>query len=228
MEDVRTIRDVMMPVQDVINQDESVLMARRRLQSEARQSLIVVDRDMPVGVLEWRQIMNDGGDLDTAPVSSVMSRSLPELTQDMTIEQASRQMGNVDVSTLPVVDDTGHLVGEVARSAINQADAVVASAPGLTTSADEATPVDTRFAALRPGMTVSGSSGSKIGDISDLVTGTTGQLNAIMVSHGLFGRKHKRVTADLIGDVTQDEVTLLIDSPEFKALPDVEAVEETA
>lgn len=228
MEDIRTIREVMVPVQDVINQDESVLMARRRLQSEARRSLIVVDKDTPVGVLEWRQIMRESDDLDNSPVSSVMSRDFPELTQDMTIEQVSRQMGGVDISTLPVVDETGHLVGEVPRSSITQGDAVVESGKQAVSALSDTATVDTRFASVKPGMTVCGSSGSKIGDVSDVAMGASGQLNAILVSHGLFGRKHKRVTADLIGDVTDDEITLLIDSPEFKALPDAEQVAETA
>jgi uncharacterized protein YrrD len=74
-------------------------------------------------------------------------------------------------------------------------------------------------------MTVSGSSGSKLGQVSDMLVGISGQLEAIVVEHGLFGRKHKKVPADLITSVSEDQVNLTIDSPEFKSLADIEQLE---
>ncbi len=226
MEEATTIGQIMTPAQDVIQQTEGVRMARRRLQSESKRSLIVVDEDVPVGVLEWRKIMHIDGDESEAPVSNVMSTDLPELTADMTIADASGRLTNVDVETLPVVDGSGHLIGEVRRTAISKHTEVTTEADVTFDSAMAAD--QSKFAGVTNGMTVSGASGSKIGDVSDLVVRADGQLEAITVSHGLFGRKHKRVTSDLIESVGDGQLTLMIDQPEFKALPDLEEVEERA
>ncbi len=221
-----TIGQIMTPAQDVINHTEDVRMARRRLQSEAKRSLIVVQEDMPVGVLEWRKIMNIDGDESNAPVSDLMSTMLPELTADMTIADASGRLMDVDAETLPVVDESGHLIGEVRRAAITKHTEVTTATEMAFDSAVAAD--SSKFAGVTNGMTVNGASGSKIGDVSDLVVRADGQLEAITVSHGLFGRKHKRVTADLIESVGDGKLTLVIDQPEFKALPDLEEVEERA
>jgi predicted transcriptional regulator len=229
MEEVTTIGQIMAPAQDVINLNEDVRTARRRLQSEAKRSLIVVDGDVPVGVLEWRTIMNDDGDGYDRPVSEVMTQSLPELTSDMTVEDASGRMGDVDCETLPVVDSSGHLIGEVKRSAISKREEVVTEAQMAPSTAETAT--DTmapKYSALAKGMTVNGASGSKLGELNELIVGVSGQLEAITVTHGLIRHKNKRVAAELIDVVDDDQVTLVIDQPEFKALPDLEEVAERA
>ncbi len=228
MEDVTTIGQIMTPVQDVISLNEDVRTARRRLQSEATRSLIVVDGDGPVGVLEWRQIMhmNNDDEMDS-PVAEVMARAFPELTPDMTIEAANERLADVDVGMLPVIDATGTLVGEVPRSAISHHESVVNQAHVPDAPTVEMQPGGMgKLTAVAAGMTVNGANGSKIGEVSDLAVGPTGQLDAIHVAHGLFGRKHKRVTADLISNVENDQVELVIDQPEFKALPDLEQAEE--
>ncbi|MGA7672340.1 MAG: CBS domain-containing protein [Nitrolancea sp.] len=226
MEEATTIGQIMTPAQDVIQHTEGVRMARRRLQSESKRSLIVVEEDVPVGVLEWRRIMHIDGDDSDAPVSEVMSKSLPELTSEMTVAEAGGRLTDVDVETLPVVDESGHLIGEVSRTAISKHHEVtnetqMTAEPTMTGDAS-------KYASVTNGMTVTGSSGSKIGEVTDLVVAKGGQLDAITVSHGLFGRKHKRVSADLIESVGDDQLTLVIDQPEFKALPDLEQVEERA
>lgn len=228
MEEATTIGQIMGPAQDVINQNEDVRMARRRLQSESKRSLIVVDGDTPVGVLEWRQIMRDSDEYDGAQVREVMSTALPSLTAEMTVDEASARLTDVDVTTLPVVDDGGHLIGEVPRSAIARREEVVEDAHMFPpTSADDATArSSSMLSSLTTGMSVVGSSGSKIGEVSELVVGASGQLDAIIVKHGLLGRKHKRVAADLIDAVDGDRAVLVIDQLEFKALPDLEEVEE--
>ncbi|HVB63604.1 MAG TPA: CBS domain-containing protein, partial [Nitrolancea sp.] len=118
METVTTVGQVMTPVHDIIRQDEEIRMARRRMESEAKRSLIVVDGDAPVGILEWRQMLRMSERPDEMLVSDFMTRDIPLLTQDMPIEAAGERLTNVDLETLPVVDADGHLVGEVPRSVV--------------------------------------------------------------------------------------------------------------
>jgi len=219
-----TVGQVMTPVQDIIRQDEEIRMARRRMESEAKRSLIVVDGDAPVGILEWGQMLRLSERPNEMFVADFMTRDIPLLTQDMPIEAAGERLTNVDLETLPVVDSEGHLVGEVPRSAITRRQESIEHAPGnepIVAGAPTSLN-NTPLSQVTTGMTVSGSSGSKLGQVSDMLVGVSGQLEAIIVEHGLFGRKHKKVPADLITSVGDDQVILTIDSPEFKALADIE------
>jgi sporulation protein YlmC with PRC-barrel domain len=219
----------MMPVQDIIKQDEDIRMARRRMESEAKRSLIVVDGDAPVGMLEWGRMLRQDDSPTQTLVSDYMTRDVPLLTQDMPLDAAGDQLGSVDLETFPVVDTEGHLVGEVPRSAIlrrqefnggaTSSNPIAAGAPAAA--------VDSPFSQIVSGMTVSGSDGDKLGQVSDLMNGVAGQLEAIVVEHGLFGRKHKKVPADLITSVGDDQVILTIGSTEFKQLADIEQAEAT-
>ncbi|HEX3722891.1 MAG TPA: CBS domain-containing protein, partial [Nitrolancea sp.] len=111
MESTTTVGQVMTPVHDIIRQDEEIRMARRRMESEAKRSLIVVDGDAPVGILQWHDMLRVGDQPTASFVSDFMTRDIPMLTEDMPIEAAGAQLTNVDLETLPVVDAEGHLVG---------------------------------------------------------------------------------------------------------------------
>ncbi len=226
MDESRTVEEVMIPVQDVIDKDESVQMARRRFQSESTRSFIVVDGDVPLGVLEWRHIMHADPALDDLPVREVMAPSVPEVRQQMTLGEAGERLTDIDLSTIPVVDENGKLIGEVARSSIVRTERVTDGIPAAGELATDDTVDGPTTGDLEKGMTVQGSGGSKLGSLDAMVIGASGRLDAITVSHGLLGRKHKRVSADLVSHIDDDTVVLLIDSPEFKALPDVEGAAE--
>ncbi|HEX7101386.1 MAG TPA: CBS domain-containing protein [Nitrolancea sp.] len=229
MEEVTTVGQVMIPVQDIIKQDEDIRMARRRMESEAKRSLIVVDGDAPVGMLEWSRMIHQEGTPSQTLVSDFMTRDVPLLTQDMPLDAAGQQLGSVDLETFPVVDTDGHLVGEVPRSAILRRQESIDQAtvnepiPAGAPAATAASPLSQ----IVSGMTVSGSDGSKLGQVSDLLSGVSGQMEAMVVEHGLFGRKHKKVPADLITGVGDDHVILTIGSTEFKQLADIEQTEVT-
>ncbi len=227
MEEVTTVGQVMIPVQDIIKQDEDIRMARRRMESEAKRSLIVVDGDAPVGMLEWGRMMRQDDASNQTLVSDFMTRDVPLLTQDMPLDAAGQQLGSVDLETFPVVDTDGHLVGEVPRSAIlrrqESTDGTTANEPIPAGAPAAAT--ESPFSHIVNGMTVSGSDGSKLGEVSDLLSSVSGQLEALVVAHGLFGRKHKKVPSDLITSADNDQVILTIGSTEFKQLADIEQTE---
>lgn len=230
MEEMTTISQLMSPPQDFIEQDEVVLMARRRLESEATRSLIVVDGKTPVGLVSWRQIAAANNDSSKLPVSAIMSKAVPELTPEMTVSEARTRLRDVDTETVPVVDGSGYLVGEVRHSALAHRETVSSEAEAVepTVGIDEPTNASSTLGSLAKDMTVVGPSGSKLGSVSDLMVTVNGQLGDIVVSYGVLGRKHKRIGADLIQEVTDDRVTLLIDHQEFKALPDLEEAGEAA
>jgi CBS domain-containing protein len=229
MDEVTTVGQVMMPVQDIIKQDEDIRMARRRMESEAKRSLIVVDGDAPVGMLEWGRMLRQDDTSNQTLVSDYMTRDVPLLTKDMPLDAAGQQLGSVDLETFPVVDTDGHLVGEVPRSAIlrrqESTEEAMATEPIPAGAPADSTP--SPFSHIVTGMTVNGSDGSKLGQVSDLLSGVSGQLEALIVEHGLFGRKHKKVPSDLITSADDEQVILTIGSTEFKQLADIEQTEVT-
>lgn len=239
------VSDVIIPDVDTIRPDEPIRTARRRMESQTRRSLIVVDEDRPIGVVQWRDIMRENEVPADAPVADYMVREFPVLEARQPLEQARARLGDVDFDRLPVVDESGHLVGEVPRTALSQAGEVVESVPtaeegaspsGWPTAGQEMTTgagadpevagygmaAEDTLPSVAAGQTVKGANGRKIGTVDQVIVDPNGNLSAFTVQHGLFGRKHKRIPADLIAQVTDDAVELSITGTEFNMLPDVE------
>lgn len=222
-----SITDMVMPDVDTIRPSDPVRVAQRRMESQNRRSLIVVDADRPVGVVQWRDIMDE--DDPSVPVEDRMVREFPVLRAGMSVQDARANLGQVDVDRLPVVDDDGHLVGEVPRERLVHRQEVVdtgasegatdqafapGTAPDLSAQA-EAPPV-------AAGMSVKGSSGKKLGTIAQVVVDQAGRLSAVTVEHGWLSKKHKRIPVEVIQRVEDGEAYLAIDSAEFKMLADLE------
>ncbi|MBX6341707.1 MAG: CBS domain-containing protein, partial [Thermomicrobiaceae bacterium] len=128
------ISDMLVPDVDVIGPDEPVRAAQRRMEAQTRRSLIVVEGDRPIGVVQWRDIMRVQGPESDQPVRDFMVREVPVLKTDMTLDEARAQLtGEVDLDRLPVVNEQGQLVGEVPRQAVvHQAAVVEPGAAGVT------------------------------------------------------------------------------------------------
>ncbi|HET9014006.1 MAG TPA: CBS domain-containing protein [Thermomicrobiaceae bacterium] len=237
-----TIAQVAVPEVDTIRPEDPIRVARRRMESQTRRSLIVVQDDRPIGVVQWRDLMHeDNADL---PVSDFMVREFPVVSPDMSLSDARDRMGQVDFDRIPVVDDSGRLVGEVPRSSVAHFGEVVgdtpASEPGtdpyrwgpMNMDADTVTPMPetatlgTTEGVVAPsvssGMNVSGSEGKKLGTVDQVVIDQAGRLAAFTVKHGLLGRKHKRIPADLIDGIEGDTVSVSIGPTEFNMLADIE------
>lgn len=240
------VSDVIVPEVDTIGPDETVRTARRRMEAQTIRSLIVVEEDRPVGVIQWRDIMGENEVPADATVADYMVREFPVLDPNLPLEQARSQLGEeIDFDRLPVVDESGHLIGEVPRTALAQAGEVMESArtaeegaspeawttvrEEVTVTTGRGTEVDVEeeldavaFPTIGAGMTVKGSNGRKLGTVDQVIVDPNGELTAFTVQHGLFGRKHKRIPADLVGQVEDDAVVLSISGTEFNMLPDVE------
>lgn len=213
----RRVADLMVQTLDVVSPDQAVRTVQTRLGGEARLSLIVVEGERPVGIVRWREIMGLAGEDAERPVREFMVREFPHLTPSQTITEALTHLNEFEdqlsgIDYLPVVDEKGRLVGEIPAMALAHAEqraVVVEEAADL---------------GLRSGMTVVGAAGKKLGTVSELIRDTmTGELAGFVVAHGLLGRKHKRLTPEVIDRVEGDTVVLKIDAREFGLLADIEA-----
>lgn len=242
-----SIDSLMVPQFDTITPEEQVRVARRRMEAETRRSLIVVDGDRPVGVIEWRHIMRESEVPADAPVGDYMVREFPLLRRDMMVNEAIGHLGQVDFDRIPVVDQGGHLVGEVPRTALSKFGTTTSSAEPAVEGFPQdqrvleqtserfgddtdAGPFETYEATtagfeVQTGMAAHGSGGSKLGEIDEIILDPNGSPAAFMVKHGLLSKKHKKIPMDNVDRVEGDRVVLAIDQSEFKILRDEEDAE---
>jgi CBS domain-containing protein/sporulation protein YlmC with PRC-barrel domain len=215
-----TVSDLVVETVDTITPDESVAAARRRMESQTSRSLIVVEADRPVGIVQWRGLGQLDG--DTA-VRSVMATDIPILRTDMTVNEVRDYLAgrDVDFDHLPVVNESGTLIGEVPRRAVTKGEFATESATGDAIGGAEADRSDVISVHLEKGMTVVGVSGKKLGTVEAVEVSGEGHVAHFTVKHGLLGNHHKRLPSDVIGGVEGDTVTLNIDKQEFGMLADV-------
>ena len=221
MAEATTVDEIAIPVLGVIGIDEPVRVARRRMEAEERRSLLVVDGDRLVGTIQWRHIMSESDVPADAPVRDYMDTEVPVLHRGMSLAEARATLGgDVDVDVLPVVDEDGRVVGEVPRDTVAH---VAVAGESVDAEAVPSAPI-----AIRPGMTVRGASGKKLGEVEDVeVDATSGSPRNIMVKYGLLGRKRKRLPAETVNNVDAADgiVTLVIAQQEFDHLADVDSTD---
>jgi CBS domain-containing protein len=124
-----SVGTLMVPEFDTITPEEPIVVARRRMEAETRRSLIVVDADRPVGIIEWRRLQHVDAPANT-PVGEVMVREFPILTPNMSVADAQMHLADVDVDRIPVVDESGRLIGEVPRTSLSKFEVTTAAGAG--------------------------------------------------------------------------------------------------
>lgn len=199
---------------DTIEPNETVRAAQRRMEAQTLRSLIVTENGNPVGVVKWRGLRQANAD---DMVSAHMETVFPVLRSNMLMADASLEIGDVDFDNIPVVDENGALVGEIPRSSLMQTEG--SAMPVDAVQADD-NPV---LMSLELGQTVVDADGSKLGTLDELIHDTaTSRVMQIVVEHGLFRKKHKRVPADTIQAINDGDVVLGITKTEWDFLPEDE------
>jgi predicted transcriptional regulator/sporulation protein YlmC with PRC-barrel domain len=204
---------------ETITPDETVTVAKRRMESQTARSLIVVEAERPVGIIQWRGLNRHDGD---TLIREVMQTAFPVLTADMPVSEVRGQLSELDVDLdhLPVVDQTGALIGEVPRGLITKMEVATSSATDQVISGPEADR-DTPALHLQQGMKVIGAAGNKLGTVDEVDLNPDGKIAHFTVKYGMLGRHSKRLPADVIRSVDGDSVNLSLDQMEFKMLADV-------
>jgi CBS domain-containing protein/sporulation protein YlmC with PRC-barrel domain len=218
--DTNTIDALVTADAPTITPDETVTMAKRRMESQTARSLIVVEADRPVGVIQWRGLSQVDGN---ATVREVMQTEFPVLQTGMSVDAARDYLTGVDVDLdhLPVVNSDGTLIGEAPRASITKSETATTSATREAVGGPEQDR-DLPTVHLEQGMTVKGDSGSKLGTVDAVDLDPEGNIGHFTVKHGMLSKHYKRLPSDVINEVTDDTVTVNLDSVEFKMLADIE------
>jgi hypothetical protein len=213
------VGDLVNQTVDTISPDETVTVAKRRMESQTARSLIVVESTRPVGIVQWRGLNRYEGD---TLIREVMQTAFPVLKADMPVDEVRGYLNEVDVDVdhLPVIDESGSLIGEVPRGLITKMEVSTDAATDQIVSGPEAE-VEAPVLRLEQGMKVVGAAGSKLGVIDEVDLTSDGRIAHFTVKYGMLGRRAKRLPADVIRTVDSDSVELSLDQMEFKMLADV-------
>jgi predicted transcriptional regulator len=195
------------------------MVAKRRMESQTARSLVVVEDDRPIGLVQWRGINQIDGN---ATVRDVMLTEYPLLRAGMSVDEVREYLTGmtVDLDQVPVVDANGVLIGEASRSAITKSETATTGATQPAVSGPEQDR-DVPTLRLEQGMTVMGDAGHKLGTIEEVDLSPEGNIAHFTVKHGLLSKHFKRLPADVINTVDGDTVTVNLDSLEFKMLADI-------
>jgi CBS domain-containing protein len=113
----QSIGDVMTPNPSTISRSASILDAAQLMRGNNIGDVIVLEDDRLFGILTDRDIVVRGLaerlDPETIPVSEICSRDLTTIEPTTSIEQAERLMREKAIRRLPVVDESGHVMGIV-------------------------------------------------------------------------------------------------------------------
>ena len=101
---------------DLADTTETVWQAAERMRQRAVGTLVVLDQDRaPIGIITDRdlveRVLADGKDARSTTVDQVMTRQPKTVTEDSPIEHALSVMRAHRMRRLPVVGDSGKLVG---------------------------------------------------------------------------------------------------------------------
>ena len=218
------VRDQMAAPSETISTGSSPMAAKQRMQADMRvKSLIVVEGDRPIGMLRYNDV-NQEGALQSS-IEELMMRDIPTVRAEQPLEELTGIMTQYDIDRLPVVDDSGALVGELPRASLTLGEThgteSIITEPRLSdTQSLQATPAFD----IRKDMVVVGTGGAKIGKVKEVLSDQlSGSLTHLVVHTGLIFGKDKSIPADLIDNVQGDEVCLKVDKSEVDMLPDLNA-----
>jgi len=111
------VRDLMSTALLTVNADETIAEAHAEMEVGVIRHLPVVDdRGRLVGVLSDRDILGVLSSKKPRKVADVMSRDVITTTPEANAHVAADLMLDHKISSLPVVDDTGALVGIVTQT----------------------------------------------------------------------------------------------------------------
>lgn len=213
------------PPYQTVDADDAARIAYRRMEGDNVRSLMVVNGDQYVGIVEWQTIRRLSSEQMGEPVENFVERDVPKLTAEMTVAEAMAVFDATDVAALgllPVVDADGKLEGLIEREEFQGL--MEDSSGGITVPEDPTAHLATGPNLPQAGAQVVSSSGEKLGTFVRRVD-DRGRPRWIEVEHGHWWHKRMRLVPLLAIDrQSPDEIVLNIDEQTWNTFPD--SVEE--
>lgn len=199
-------------VADVREQVSDLL--RRFTAQEEVLTAIVVDEGRPVGLIR-RPAMEHNASAGML-VGQLALEPLPSLARDtMALGDVMGLPTPADLDRLPVVNASGMLVGEIARTRLHATGGMEGNRAEIVTEKMGAEAQMT----ISVGEKVIGSDGHEIGTVKDVVMEmTTGRVGQIVIEEGALFKKERRIPVDLVDPTRDDGVHLKVDKADIDRL----------
>lgn len=200
---------------------DSLQRVRSLMNARKVDSLVVAERQRPVGLVR-RVDVNARADTPEATARDIMLKHYPCAVPGTTRAEARRELENLGLDQLPLVNGDGTLIGVIHRDTLGDA-MNSANHNDSTGSSSWRGPVhNTRRAfKVRPGMNVYSSDRRKLG-LVDCMFLERGQVTGFLVNHGVLGHRHKQMRLDAIDHLEDETVILGLDQSAFLQMPDID------
>src|SRR5215207_7316679 len=110
-----TMETVMRPPAHTVTPETPLDDARQLFIAETMRSMIVVDQDRPVGIVSWADIGSLNMPIPGKKVADAMTPNPPAVERNAPISEGRSLLESTDHDVIPVVDQSGALVGEAFR-----------------------------------------------------------------------------------------------------------------
>jgi CBS domain-containing protein len=207
-----TMETVMRPPAHTVTPGTPLNDARRLFIAETLRSLIVVDQNRPVGIVSWAEIGNLGEPAPGQKVADVMAPSPPAVDRATPLSTARHLLESTDHDLIPVVDQSGTLVGEAFRRELVKPDQPFAAEPGAQTAS---APL------VHSGMAIRNDAGDQLGTVDYVANDTQGRVTHLEVTTGRLIKNRTRIPFDLVSRIDGETVYVSLDKSDLKRLPEV-------
>jgi CBS domain-containing protein len=213
---VSTLDELFAQDVDSIGSSEPASHAKRRMDTNETRSLLVVDNERLIGILRRNTLLKVSDAELEQPVSAFMTEDVPKVSRTQSVHDAHASLGgDINIEQVPVLDENGNLVG-----VINRGDLVAAATPTGGSTADSGSTA--ARIPVEEGMTVKDSTGSKLGTLKEATFKTDGNIEFMVVEHGMIFKSHKQMPGDVVDRVEDGDLILAISSTEFGMIKDLE------
>jgi CBS domain-containing protein len=147
------VADIMTNASVTESPSDSLRSAAETMWRQQTGSLLVMDGEALVGIITERDVMKAVArerDVETTPVSEVMTRDVLTITPDTTAHEAARHMASRWIRHLPVVAD-GKVVGVVSQRDLVGVFAAMVQDPDATPLASDQLVRELRLARIEHG-----------------------------------------------------------------------------
>jgi CBS domain-containing protein len=207
-----TMETVMRPPSHTVTPQTPLDDARQLFMAETMRSMIVVDQDRPVGIVSWAEIGTLNVPVSGKTVADAMTPNPPAVERNAPISAGRSMLESTDHDVIPVVDQSGTLVGEAHRRELLIPDQPFAEESGEQVAG---------ASLVHSGMAMMNDAGDQIGTVDYVANDTQGRVTHLEVTTGRLLKHRTRIPFDLVSRIDEETVYVTIDKGDLKRLPEV-------
>lgn len=215
-----SITNYIVPTNGTVCPDASLQKVCSLMEAGKANTIVVTDEDKPVGVIR-RSDINCAVATDRRSLArDIMFAHYPVVLRGASRCKVRSLLDRLNLDRLPVVNQTGTLIGVVDREALGETMSPHNrdGHPNGREASRQSRPIRRAFK-VRPGMNVYSSDHQRLG-LVDRMFLERGTVTGFVMTHGLLDRRHKQLQFDVVDHLENETVILGLDQSAFYQIPD--------